>query len=123
MDAKVYVSFRLKLISKMKNTLKGEKKMSKRVVKTTDYCTILQQTIIDKGTFAYGIERIIVNDGNGEEEIRWIFMKDTMRSKMQMIARPLDLPEEDLVELIEKAISEKLFSKQFIDGLKNILTK
>ncbi|MEG1870385.1 MAG: hypothetical protein RR192_00125 [Peptostreptococcaceae bacterium] len=97
--------------------------MSKRVVKTTDYCTILQQTIIDKGTFAYGIERIIVNDGNGEEEIRWIFMKDTMRSKMQMIARPLDLPEEDLVELIEKAISEKLFSKQFIDGLKNILTK
>lgn len=97
--------------------------MSKRVVKTTDYCTILQQSIIDKGTFSYGIERIIVNDGNGEEEIRWIFLKDTMRSKMQMIARPLDLPEEDLLELIEKAISEKLFSKQFIDGLKNILNK
>lgn len=97
--------------------------MSKRVVKTTDYCTILQQSIIDKGTFAYGIEKIIVNEGNGQEEIRWIFLKDTMRSKMQMIARPLDLPEEDLLELIEKAISEKLFSKQFIDGLKNILNK
>ena len=44
--------------------------MSKKVVKTTDYCTILQQSIVDKGTYAYGIERIIVNDGDGEEEIR-----------------------------------------------------
>lgn len=97
--------------------------MSKRVVKTTDYCTILQQSIIDKGTFAYGIERIIVNEGNGEEEIRWVFFKDTMRAKKQLIARPLDLPEDDLLELIEKAIKEKLFSKEFIDKLKEILNK
>ncbi len=33
--------------------------MSKKVVKTTDYCTILQQSIVDKGTYAYGIERIM----------------------------------------------------------------
>lgn len=97
--------------------------MSKRVVKTTDYCTILQQSIIDKGSFAYGIEKIIVNEGNGQEEIRWVFFKDTMRSKKQLIARPLDLPEEDLLKLIEKSIKEKLFSKQFIEGLKNILNK
>lgn len=97
--------------------------MSKRVVKTTDYCTILQQSIIDKGTYAYGIERIIVNEGRGEEEIRWVFFKDTMRAKKQLIARPLDLPEDDLLELIEKAIKEKLFSKEFIDKLKEILNK
>ena len=97
--------------------------MSKKVVKATNYCTILQQSIIDKGTYAYGIERIIVNDGDGEEEIRWVFFKDTMRSKKQMIARPLDIPEKDLLELIDKAINEKIFSKVFVESLKDILNK
>ena len=95
--------------------------MGNKVIKTTDYCTVLQQSIIDKGTYAYGIERIIVNDGDGQEEIRWVFFKDTMRAKHQMIARPLDLPEEDLLELIQKSIKEKLFSKSFVDSLKEIL--
>ena len=96
--------------------------MGNKVIKTTDYCTVLQQSIIDKGTYAYGIERIIVNDGNGQEEIRWVFFKDTIRGKKQLIARPLDLPEDDLLELIEKAIKEKLFSDKFINELKRILT-
>ena len=97
--------------------------MSKKIVKTTDYCTILQQSIVDKGTYAYGIERIIVNVGDGQEEIRWVFFKDTMKGKMQTIARPLDLPEENLLELIQRAIKEKLFSKSFIESLKEILNK
>ena len=97
--------------------------MSKRVVKTTDYCTILQQSIVDKGTYAYGIERIIVNDGDGQEEIRWVFFKDTQKRRMQTIARPLDLPEDDLLELIQRAIKEKLFSKSFVDSLKEILNQ
>ena len=97
--------------------------MSKKVVKTTDYCTILQQSIVDKGTYAYGIERIIVNDGDGEEEIRWVYFKDTKKCKMQTVARPLDLPEDDLLELIQKAIKEKLFSKVFVDSLRQILDK
>ena len=45
-----------------------------------------------------------------------------MKSKHQLIARPLDLPEDDLLELIEKAIKEKLFSDKFINELKRILT-
>ena len=83
--------------------------MGNKVIKTTDYCTVLQQSIIDKGTYAYGIERIIVNDGDGQEEIRWVFFKDTIRGKKQLIARPLDLPEEDLLELISNAIDDKVF--------------
>ena len=74
--------------------------MKNKCIKTTDYCTILQQSILDKGTYAYGIVRIIVNDGDGKEEIRWVFFKETIRGKKQLIARPLDLPEEDLLELI-----------------------
>ena len=97
--------------------------MSKKVVKTTNYCTILQQSIIDKGSYGYGIERIIVNDGDGQEEIRWVFFKDTQKRRMQTIARPLDLPEDDLLELIQRAIKEKLFSKSFVDSLKEILNK
>lgn len=30
--------------------------MSKKVVKTTDYCTILQQSIVDKGTYGVSIK-------------------------------------------------------------------
>lgn len=95
--------------------------MGNKVIKTTDYCTVLQQSIIDKGTYAYGIERIIVNDGDGQEEIRWVFFKDTIRGKKQLIARPLDLPEEDLLELISNAIDDKVFSIKFINELKNRL--
>lgn len=95
--------------------------MANKVIKTTNYCTVLQQSIIDKGTYAYGIERIIVNDGDGQEEIRWVFFKDTMKSKHQLIARPLDLPEEDLLELMSKAIHEKIFSDKFLNKLYKIL--
>ena len=95
--------------------------MKNKCIKTTDYCTILQQSILDKGTYAYGIERIIVNDGDGQEEIRWVFFKDTIRGKKQLIARPLDLPEEDLLELISNAIDDKVFSIKFINELKNRL--
>lgn len=51
-----------------------------------------------------------------------IFQRYNKRKK-QLIARPLDLPEEDLLELIQRAIKEKLFSKSFVDGLKEILNK
>ena len=78
--------------------------MDNKVIKSTKYCTILQQSILDKGSYGYGIERIIVNDGSGQEEIRWVFFKDTKKCKMQTVARPLDLPEDDLLELIQKAI-------------------
>ncbi|HFL3777301.1 TPA: hypothetical protein ACG3RH_002928 [Clostridioides difficile] len=96
--------------------------MSKKIVKTTNYCTILQQSIIDKGSYGYGIERIIVNDGDGQEEIRFMYEKTTVRGR-HLVARPLDLPEEDLLELISKAIQEKIFTKDFVNKLKDILSK
>lgn len=95
--------------------------MDNKVIKSTKYCTILQQSILDKGSYGYGIERIIVNDGSGQEEIRWVFFKDTMKRKKQLIARPLDLPEEDLLDLISKAIDDKLFSDKFTNGLKKMI--
>lgn len=95
--------------------------MGNKIVKTTKYCTILQQSIVDKGSYGYGIEKIIVNEGNGEEEIRWVYFKDTMKAKLQLIARPLDLNEEDLLELITKAIDEKIFSDKFLNGLKKVV--
>ena len=63
----------------------------------------------------------MVNDGDGQEEIRWVFFKDTMKSKHQLIARPLDLPEEDLLELMSKAIHEKIFSDKFLNQLYKLL--
>ena len=46
---------------------------------------------LDKATYAYGIERIIVNDGNGQEEIRWVFFKDTIRGKKQTNSKTIRL--------------------------------
>ena len=95
--------------------------MGNKVIKTTQYCTVLKQSILDKGSYAYGIERIIVNDGDGQEEIRWVFFKDTMKAKQQLIARPLDLPEQDLIELLSNAISDKVFSEKFLNKLSKII--
>lgn len=94
--------------------------MINKVIKTTNYCTILQQTIIDKGSYGYGIERIIVNDCDGQEEIRFMYEKDTVRGR-HLVARPLDLPEEDLLDLLSKAIDEKIFSDKFLNRLKKIM--
>ena len=41
----------------------------------------------------------------------------------QLVARPLDLPEDDLINLIELSIKQNVFSKEFISKLKDILNK
>lgn len=43
--------------------------MVNKVIKTIQYCTVSKQSILDKGSYSYGTERIIVNDGDIQEEI------------------------------------------------------
>lgn len=61
------------------------------------------------------IERILVKAEN-QIEIRFSWWPDG-----KMANRPLDLPEPSLLNLIEEAIREKVFSGAFLEGLTRVL--
>ncbi|EOT2959711.1 hypothetical protein ACSW9O_00380 [Clostridium perfringens] len=52
------------------------------------------------------------------EETRVSLYKDTIRSSNGYISRSLNVTELELMELIKKAIKDKVFSKEFIERLK-----
>ena len=92
-----------------------------KVIKETRYCKVLKQAKIRENNVAYGIEKnILVKDLN-QEEIRFVYFKDTYRQEEQLVPRPLDLPEDDLIKLIELSIKQNVFSKEFVGKLKVIL--
>ena len=91
-----------------------------KVITETKYCKVLRQATIREGNIGYGIEKIFVKALN-QEEIRFVYFKDTLRKKQQLIARPLDLPEDDLIELIKESLNKNVFSKEFILNLKEIV--
>ncbi|WP_455543550.1 hypothetical protein [Intestinibacter sp.] len=91
-----------------------------KAIKETRYCIVLKQAKKREKECAYGIEKIFVKSSN-QEEIRFVYFKDTLRKKDQLIARPLDLPEADLIELIKEAIKKNVFSKEFVNSLKEVV--
>jgi len=67
------------------------------------------------------IERIFVkaeNDGKGQEEIRFSWWPEG-----RMANRPLDLPEEMLLELMGEAIHRGVFTEPFLQGLTKLLAE
>ena len=93
--------------------------MSKSISETK-YCIVLKQAKIRDGNVGYGIEKIFVKSLN-QEEIRFVYFKDTFRKEQQLIARPLDLTEDDLTKLIKESIKKNVFSKEFVSNLRGIL--
>ena len=91
-----------------------------KVIKETKYCKVLKQAKLRDNNFVYGIEKIIVKELN-QEEIRFVYFKDTIKMQEQLVARPLDLPEEDLIKLIKISIKKNVFSDQFILDLKEFI--
>ncbi|HBG8471218.1 Uncharacterised protein [Clostridioides difficile] len=89
-------------------------------IKETKYCKVIKQAKLRDKNIAYGIEKIIVKELN-QEEIRFLYFKDTARMEEQLVPRPLDLPEKDLLELIKLSIKHSVFSKNFINQLKEII--
>jgi len=57
------------------------------------------------------IERIYVKD-QGQDEIRFSWWKEG-----RMIMRPLDLPEAELLPLLQQAMMKGVFSEKFLKGL------
>ncbi|HBF4581480.1 TPA: hypothetical protein LR945_002528 [Clostridioides difficile] len=91
-----------------------------KAITETKYCKVLRQAKIRYGNIGYGIEKIFVKALN-QEEIRFVYFKDTFRKEQQLIARPLDLTEDELIKLIKESIQKRVFSKEFISNLREIL--
>ena len=96
--------------------------MKKKVIKSTKYCDLLLQARLNDSEYTYCIERIYVK-AKKTEEIRFSLYKDTVKSDNRYIPRSLDVTELELIELIKESIREKVFSEEFIEMLKQEISK
>ena len=92
-----------------------------KIIKETSYCKIYNRVSIEDDDYNSCIERIEVKEKQ-REEIRFALYKDTIRGDNRYIPRSLDVTEIQLLELIKKAIQNKVFSDEFIDMLKQELS-
>ena len=61
------------------------------------------------------IERLLIKE-NQREQIRFSWWKDN-----NLVPRPLDLTEEELLVLLKNALQEKVFSEDFSISLRHLL--
>lgn len=98
--------------------------MSKASKGETKYCKIIRQVKVRENDEAYSIEKIFINS-KYEEEIRFSYYKDIVRNgvlrREYFVPRPLDLSEDKLIELISQAIKKRVFSKEFVKKLREII--
>ena len=98
------------------------KKSETKVIKETNYCKIYSKVSIEDDEYNSCIERIEVKEKK-REEIRFALYKDTVRGDNCYVPRSLDVTEIQLLELIKKAIKQKVFSNEFIEMLQQELNK
>jgi hypothetical protein len=87
-------------------------------LRDTDYAREIATARLPSGTTgksSVAIERIYVKQA-GQEEIRFSWWENS-----RMMARPLDLPESELLPLISEAIDKNVFSKEFLTQLQVLL--
>lgn len=92
--------------------------MTKRSIKETKYCSLLSQSVVSDTEYSYAIERIVVKEKK-REEIRFAVYKE-VSGKERILVRPLDLQEELLIQLLQKSINEKIFTKKFVEQVKQM---
>lgn len=96
--------------------------MTRKVIKDTKYCQILNQGKVADEEYTYSIEKIFIKAVK-RDEIRFSLYKDTMRSTERYIPRSLDVTEEQLLQLIKESITAEVFSKEFIKNLSQVLNQ
>ncbi|MBS5126651.1 MAG: hypothetical protein KHZ09_14770 [Clostridium sp.] len=98
------------------------KKNEEKVIKETKYCKIISQGKVGEGEYTYSIEKIYIKELK-RDEVRFCVYKVTRRGDEAYIPRSLDVTELELIELIKKSIREKVFSEEFIEMLKQEISK
>lgn len=96
--------------------------MTRKVIKNTKYCQILNQGKVADEEYTYSIEKIFIK-AIKRDEIRFSLYKDTRRSAERYIPRSLDVTEEQLLELIKESMTAGVFSKEFIKNLTQVLNQ
>lgn len=95
---------------------------NRKILKDTAYCTLLQSEKTKEDGYGnqYAIERIIVKDME-RDEIRLCLYKNVMNQQgrlvNRMIPRPLDVTENELINLISMGISTGILSNDFVTKL------
>ena len=97
------------------------KKSEEKIIKETKYCKIINQGKVGEGEYTYSIEKIYIKELK-RDEVRFCVYKATRRGD-EYIPRSLDVTELELIELIKKSIREKVFSEEFIEMLKQEISK
>ena len=98
------------------------KKTEEKVIKETKYCKVRNQVKVGAGEYTYSIEKIYIKELK-RDEVRFCVYKATRRGDETYIPRSLDVTELELIELIKKSIREKVFSEEFIEMLKQEISK
>lgn len=90
------------------------------VIKSTTYCDLLKQGKVENGNSVYAIEEIFVKELK-RKEIRFTYYKKDIDGKENFVARPLDLEEEHLFELIKEGINARILDKEKLINVLNDL--
>ena len=98
------------------------KKNEEKIIKETKYCKIISQGKVGEGEYTYSIEKIYIKELK-RDEVRFCVYKATRRGDETYIPRSLDVTELELIELIKESIREKVFSEEFIEMLKQEISK
>jgi hypothetical protein len=91
----------------------------KQILKNTKYCQLLAQGTTQEGDDISAVERIYVKNLK-REEIRFAWYKEKNGTRY-FLPRPLDLTEDDLLNLLKDGVNNEVFSSNFKENLKNIL--
>ena len=89
------------------------KKSEEKIIKETKYCKIISQGKVGEGEYTYSIEKIYIKELK-RDEVRFCVYKVTRRGDETYIPRSLD---------VKESISRKVFSKGFIEMLKQEISK
>lgn len=84
-------------------------------MRDTAYARELATASLPSGNSEVRIERLFVKEP-GQEEIRFSWWKSD-----KMMMRPLDLPEDELLELFKLAVAKQVFTPSFLGRLKAML--
>lgn len=93
------------------------KKSEDKIIKKTKYCKIINQGKVGEGDYTYSIEKIY-NKELKRDEVRFCVYRATRRSDEMYIIRNFDVTELELIKLIKESVREKVYSKEFIEMLK-----
>ena len=95
---------------------------NRNILKDTKYCTLIEsaKTEVDENGYQYAIENIVVKELN-RDEIRLCIYKDVENTNgitvNRLVPRPIDVTEDELIELIKLGIQKGILSKTFITKL------